>query len=621
MPKGKPVTYEVVWAEDGDLPTIDAPAGSAAPGAWVAGGAVVGGTRALRLEGTHARPITGATGETPVRLRQALIAFAHVRRDPTAPPRAVGLGFIAEGRSRRLIWGEAAAFAGAGEDLIVAGPLPDGAGYVRLEADAAACGLRSGAAISGVQLLQSDGVAWWDHVGARCTSPDAGGDPLLSKDAWIDGLRNHDAALRAAHLPRDIKYLINLNHTQYIAGEARRLADFHRDHIYAPLRGALEPQAHAVRRLLAEQVGYELRLPGTPIAREAATPRVVHDLLRGRYDQPGEVVQPGTPAFLPPLAVSGRRATRLDLARWLVDARQPLTARVAVNRWWQGLFGAGLVQTPGDFGAQGEPPTHPELLDWLAHDFADHGWDVKRLLRLLVTSRTYRQDGRCDAALLARDPDNRLLARGARVRLDAEVLRDQALHLGGLLDLASGGPPVRPPQPAGVWEAVAYVESNTRSYRADAGAAAHRRSLYTFWKRTAPPPAMTVFDAPSRETACLRRERTNTPLQALALLNDPQQVEAARAFAARLLRLPGDDAARLAHGFRAATARAPDPGETAVLLQALAAQRRHFADPATARRLLAVGGADADPDLPAEERAAWAMIASLVLNLDEVVCR
>jgi hypothetical protein len=280
------------------------------------------------------------------------------------------------------------------------------------------------------------------------------------------------------------------------------------------------------------------------------------------------------------------------------------------------------VRTPGDFGAQGDPPTHPELLDWLASEFIASGWDVKHLVRLIVTSRTYRQDSRVDPVLLELDPTNKLLARGPRLRLDGEVLRDQALAVSGLLRPEIGGAPVRPYQPINIWEPVAFGGSNTKTYVQDHGAALYRRSLYTFWKRTAPAPAIATFDAPSRENLCVVRGRSNTPLQALALMNDVQHFEAARALAERLLAQPGDDAQRLALAFRSVTARVPDRTERALLAEALATHRAHFAAaPAAAAKILTNGESKAIAAQPAPEIAAWTLVANLILNLDEAVTR
>jgi hypothetical protein len=297
---------------------------------------------------------------------------------------------------------------------------------------------------------------------------------------------------------------------------------------------------------------------------------------------------------------------------------------VAVNRFWQQCFGTGLVRTAEDFGAQGEPPSHPELLDWLAVQFREDGWDVRALLRRIVTSATYRQSARATPEGLARDPANRLLARGPRSRLDAEMLRDQALFVGGLLQERLGGPSVKPPQPAGLWEAVGYTSSDTARFTADVGPEkVHRRSLYTFWKRTSPPPQMTTFDAPSREACFVRRERTNTPMQALLLMNETQYVEAARALAERALRA-GDATTedRLVALFRRVTARRPDADELAELAATLRAFRaRYSADPEAARQLISVGATKPDGRFDPAELASWTMIGNLLLNLDEVITK
>jgi hypothetical protein len=305
-----------------------------------------------------------------------------------------------------------------------------------------------------------------------------------------------------------------------------------------------------------------------------------------------------------------------------VDPKHPLTSRVTVNRLWQQLFGAGLVATPGDFGVQGATPTHPELLDWLAGDFMRSGWDVKRFVRQVVTSRTYRQDSVVTPALLELDPENKLLARGPRLRLDAEVLRDQALAIGGLLNPKFGGPPVRPYQPTNIWEPVAFGGSNTKTYVQDQGDALYRRSLYTFWKRTAPAPSMSTFDAPSRENFCIGRSRSNTPLQALALMNDVQQFEAARGFAERLLLRTSSERERLTYAFQCVTARSPADEEMSLLADTLATHRAHYAKHTeAASQVITNGESKPAPAIPVVEFAAWTMVANLLLNLDETIVR
>lgn len=301
---------------------------------------------------------------------------------------------------------------------------------------------------------------------------------------------------------------------------------------------AVDSETSAVKNRMAELESsyryiYDLSTISL-IMKEKEEEAVAHILSRGEYDQPGEEVDANIPEVLGGLA-DGAPKDRLGLAQWLVADENPLTARVTVNRIWQNIFGTGLVATAGDFGIMGENPSHPELLDWLAVDFRENDWDVKRMIKQIVMTDTYRQDARIDPAEYAIDPENRLLARGPRYRLDAEVIRDQALFVSGALHAHQGGPPVKPYQPVGIWNAVAYSGSDTRYYRADQGGALYRRSLYTFWKRTAPPPNMTIFDAPSRESCSVGRDRTNTPLQALILMNDPQFVEAARLLAERAL--------------------------------------------------------------------------------------
>jgi hypothetical protein len=309
------------------------------------------------------------------------------------------------------------------------------------------------------------------------------------------------------------------------------------------------------------------------------------------------------------------------LAQWLVDPAHPLTARVTVNRLWLQFFGVGLVKTAEDFGVQGERPSHPELLDWLATELVRSDWDVQHVQRLLLTSAAYRQSSRTTPDLIERDPENRLLARGPRFRVDAEVIRDTALAVGGLLIEELGGRSVKPFEPPGLWEAVSF--NNAQKYVQDVGDGNYRRSLYTFWKRQSPPPSMVLFDAPSREYCVVRRPRTNTPLQALALLNDPQFVVASRAFAQRIL-LEGGDChdSRITFAFRSATARPPQPGEIQVLRSLLEEQRAEFEqDRASMEEFLAVGAFEADAALDPVDLAAWATVASILLNLDETLMK
>lgn len=346
-----------------------------------------------------------------------------------------------------------------------------------------------------------------------------------------------------------------------------------------------------------------------------------HILERGAYSSPGERVTADVPASLPALPADAPR-NRLGLARWLVSRDNPLTARVTVNRLWQRFFGLGMVESEADFGIMGARPVHPALLDWLAVEFMESGWDARHIAKLVVTSAAYRQSAVVTPEKLERDPANRLISRGPRLRLDGEVLRDMALAVSGLLVPDIGGPPVKPYQPEGIWEAVAMKESNTRFYKQDSGAALYRRSLYTFWKRTAPPPSMEILNAPSREVVCTRRDATNTPLQALVTLNDPQFVEASRQLAAAAIQAGSEPSARLDHITRRLLGRTLADAERAVVMQSHERVRGAFtADPEAAKALLAVGATLADDTIPAEDLAAWTLTASQILNLDEALTR
>jgi hypothetical protein len=352
----------------------------------------------------------------------------------------------------------------------------------------------------------------------------------------------------------------------------------------------------------------------------AGPPRTVRILARGNWlDTTGEIVTPRTPAFLPPLpakADAKARYTRLDLAKWTVSLNNPLIPRVLANRLWKLAFGRGISRSLEESGSQGEPPTHPELLDWLAAEIRD-GWDVKHLLRLLVTSSAYRQSSAETPALRERDPANHLYARQSRFRLDAEFVRDNALAVSGLLSPTIGGPSVKPYQPAGYWAALNFP---TREWQNDAGEKLYRRGLYTHWQRTFLHPAMLAFDAPSREECTCERPRSNIPQQALVLLNDPEFVEAAKVLAAKAIKAGADDSGRVAWVFERATGRQPNAGEAKVLLELLGKHRKEFsADVEGAKKLLGVGAASV-PKEPVE-LAAWTSIARVVLNLHETVTR
>ena len=386
-------------------------------------------------------------------------------------------------------------------------------------------------------------------------------------------------------------------------------------------RFAPAPVREAWRALLDardERERFSDKLPTVMVMQEMPAPRDTFLLKRGAYDHPGDKVGRGVPAILPALP-KGVENNRLGLARWLVDPANPLTARVAVNRFWQMYFGTGIVKTVEDFGSQGEWPTNPELLDWLATEFVRTGWDMKALQKTIVMSATYRQSSKASSDLLQRDPENRLLGRGPRFRLPAEAVRDQALAVSGLLVEKLGGPSVKPYQPAGLWKEL----SGGDDYKADTGEGLYRRSLYTFWKRASPPPMMVNFDSAGREACTVRETRTNTPLQALDLMNDVTFVEASRMLAQRMMKEGGtapED--RIAFAFRLATARLPNDRERVILLNSYRYDIDRFrTDPAAGQKLLEQGSTARDPSLEQNELAAYAAVASLILNLDETVTR
>jgi mono/diheme cytochrome c family protein len=373
--------------------------------------------------------------------------------------------------------------------------------------------------------------------------------------------------------------------------------------------------------LLAEFEAVKARSKVTLVAEEQkGQVPFAHILIRGQYDHKGDKVKAAVPAVLPPLP-AGAPANRLGLALWLTHPDHPLTARVNVNRFWAEVFGQGLVPTAGEFGITGEPPTNQKLLDWLAVEFRESGWDVKALFRLMVTSATYRQSAAATPEKLEKDPDNRLLSRGPRFRMHGEMIRDLALRASGLLATRMGGPSVKPYQPPGIWEVVAMEESNTRIYVPERGQANYRRSLYTFWKRAAPPPAMETFNAPTREECAVERERTNTPLQALVTLNDVQFVEASRRLAEVAIReSKEDDARRLDAIALRVLARPLETVERNALQPIIGDLRQHYAgDPRAARALVSVGESSPSASIPTPELAAWTMVASQFFNLDEAL--
>jgi hypothetical protein len=424
---------------------------------------------------------------------------------------------------------------------------------------------------------------------------------------WEQSLGKEDIA----DLPRRVRRAFAAVSNKRSKAERDTIQDYYREEL-ADDRKLYQ----AVKNARQEFQNYERKIPETMVMEELPQPRETWILLRGIYDKHGDKVSAGVPAVLPGLPADAPK-NRLALAKWLVDPANPLTARVTVNRYWQMFFGTGLVKTAEDFGVQGELPSHPELLDWLAVRFIESGWDVKGMHRLIVTSATYRQSSKVSPALVERDPENRLLARGPRFRLSSYALRDQALAVSGLLVEKLGGPSVKPYMPGGVWEDASLGKI---SYERDKGEGLYRRSLYTFWRRIASPTMF--FDASSRQICSVRLPRTNTPLQALLLMNDVQHVEAARNLAQRVMSERESAKDRLGLAFRLCTSRAANEQEQKMLQTALADFQQHFSkDKAGAEKLIGEGDSPRPKDVEVQELAAYTMAASLIMNLDETLTK
>jgi hypothetical protein len=482
-------------------------------------------------------------------------------------------------------------------------------------------GFKPGTRLNTISLQQVGGVVMWDRleVSGKTT---ADKHALTSFTTWwkqVSGSKKNPSDVPAAEL----KTLMTAPDKVTDAKQREALLRFYLARVAQPISDEIAQRRGAWEVAKTIRAAADAAIPGTFVFRDAETPRETFIAMRGTYNKLGDKVEPTTPAAFHPLKKAAARATRLDLAKWLVAPENPMTARVTVNRFWQQVFGIGLVKTSHDFGSQGEPPSHPELLDDLAVRFQKSGWNVKALIKEMLMTKAFKQASPVESNLLSLDPDNRLLARGPRIRLDAEQIRDNALFVSGLINLEMGGRGVRTYQPPNIWEPVGYGDSNTRYYLQDHGPALYRRSLYSFLKRTAPPPFMSNFDAPNREQSCTRRERSNTPMQALQLMNDVQHFEAARALAERVIAEGGqDDASKLQWLFRTVLSRKPDAKESPMLTASLAKQRALYQnDPKAAEKAILVGESTPKKIAPPAETAAWALIANLVLNLDETVSR
>jgi hypothetical protein len=546
--------------------------------------------------------------------------FAYVFLDAKNPPKEVMLQFNDGSWEHRAYWGANLIDWGVDKTAsrIHKGPLPAAGKWVRLEVDAQAVGLKPGAEVNGLAFTQYDGTAYWDRAGivSRNLPGPARFDSLA---AWEE----HVKATKGFQVPGPIVALINTEPKARKEAQQKELRNYFARYVYPRTRPVFEPLNKQVAGLRKAEANLVRSFPTTMVMEEMPRPRDTFILIRGDFQRHGEKVAAGVPKVLPPLP-RGVKADRLGLARWLVDPGHPLTSRVTVNRYWAQFFGTGLVKTSQDFGVQGEWPSHPELLDWLATEFIAKKWDVKAFVKMIVLSATYRQSARVTPDRLRRDPANRLLARGPRFRLSAEMIRDNALAVSGLLNPQVGGPSIRPYQPPGLWEAIAFGGGfSSQAYVQSKGRDLYRRGLYIYGKRSMPHPSLATFDAPNREVCTDRRPRTNTPLQALTLLNDPIYVECARVLGQRVMREGGaTTTARLTYAFRLCTARLPDVRELAVLRRVYDRQRAHFKnDVAAARKLVSTGEAPRPPGLDVSELAAWTAVGNVLLNLDETITK
>ncbi|HVL11311.1 MAG TPA: PSD1 and planctomycete cytochrome C domain-containing protein [Gemmata sp.] len=578
------------------------------------------GRRVLRQANSfyHEDAITPRLRPVVVPAKGAFEAWVYL--DEHDPPRAVAVQLAG---AKKVWWGQeataAAPYAGGvlGTRL---GPLPAPGRWAKLAVATADLGLKDGQQIGSITLQEYGGVIYWDAV-AFTGETTGTNDPLASFRAWWKGL----GGKAPSELSADLNSVATGGPDKKHAPEqVAKLRAFYLAFVARPQTEDLARAQAAWEKARADHLAAADAIPGTMVFGDLPVPRDAFVMLRGQYDKPGDKVVPATPAVFPPMKPkpAGARFNRLDLANWIVAPENPLTARVAANRLWQQFFGTGLVKTSGDFGTQGELPSHPELLDWLASEYRKD-WDTKRFVKLLVTSDAFRRDSRQPPAERAKDPENRLLSRGPRFRLDAEQLRDNALFVSGLMNHEMGGRGVNTYQPPNIWEPIGYGDSNTRYYLQDHGAALYRRSLYVFIKRTAPQPFLTNFDATNREQLCAVRDRTNTPLQALQLMNDVQHFEAARALAERILAEGGKTTEeRLAFLYRTVLSRRPDADEVRLLSTALDRQRAIFdRDPQAAKAVVRAGESKPRGVAPEPETAAWTLVCNLVLNLDETLTR
>ena len=602
---------DVVWIDDA------APAGARlqgnSPWQWVEKGKhpVNSGTRATRRSGTGLTQHFFTGAKKPLEVTAGAKLFAYVWLDPKNPPKAIQLQFNDGTWEHRVAWGRGRAHGrGKGPQNFRAGRLPKTGRWVRLEVKASDVGLKPGAKINGWAFTQVGGTVYYDTAGINRTQPDD--RHLRSLALW------EKRAARDKSVPTTVRRLVGIPSTKRTAAQRKQILNHYVEHVWSGSRKIFAPLQKKIVQVEKQLKQLKDSMPFQLVSVELPKPKPAYMLIRGDFRKKGEQVRRGVPKAFPPLP-KGQPNNRLGLAHWLMRPDHPLTARVTVNRYWAQLFGGGIVETIGDLGHLGRYPTHPQLLDWLAVEFIKSKWDTKHLMKLMVMSAAYRQSSVNDHRHAKVDPVNQLLWRSRRFRLPAEEIRDSALRAAGMLSDKIGGRPVFPYQPKDYYKG----KKGGWGWTVSSGEDRYRRGMYTFWRRTTPYPTFVIFDAPDRSNCTVSRPRTNTPLQALATMNDPQFVEAARVLGQRVMTQgPKTLDGKLTFAFRLVTSRPPSKDELQVLRETHTEQLAHYLkNPDAAKKLVSAGSYERPKNLDATRHAVWTAIANALLNLDEAITR
>ncbi|MDA1141028.1 MAG: PSD1 and planctomycete cytochrome C domain-containing protein [Planctomycetota bacterium] len=600
-----------IWFDD------EAPEGAKADGGWTwvtkeKNHQVHSGTQATRRQGKGLTQHFCHGAKKTLKINHDDVLYEYVWLDPEDSPKAIQMQFNDGNWNHRAYWGEDLCF-GKGEKgphNYYMGPLPKPGKWARLEVSVKLVGLNPGAQLNGWAFTQFDGTVYYDTAGVKTW---LGPDPRYKRSmlAW-EKLAANDQAVT-----EDVRKAIAVGADKRTDEQKATIQNYYVGFVFGETRGTFDPLINQIKTEQKTMEDAKMNTPFQLVTVEMATRRPAFVLMRGNFLTPGEEVKPDVPAMFKPFP-KDKPLNRLGLAQWLTDPEHPLVSRVTVNRFWSQLFGFGIVQSMGDFGMQGTFPTHPDLLDWLATDFVESGWDVKALLKKIVMSSTYRQASHNDHRYAESDPENKLLWRAPRFRLMAEEIRDSALLISGLLNPTVGGRPVNPYQPAGY-----YQGKFNWQWPESTGDDLYRRGMYTFWRRTTPYPTFLIFDAQDRSECVVERPRTNTPLQALTTLNDPQFVEAARVYGQKLvLEGPKETDARLTYAFKRTFARPPEAAELAELKKLYDEEKEYYKNDLKAAEALVKAGKFARPtDIDVIEHATWTALTNVLLNLDEFVMR